>query len=107
MKKEKTARERIQDAARAHRVGFSHPDAEKCFPIKLDARNKKLEFVYCTCMNTSKAFIIMWGVKNLGFGEITFSHVLGGRVKVESEGMGNEFVVEVLKELLKRGLQEA
>ena len=46
-------------------------------------------------------FIIEWGVKKVGFGQLTF-YTRNGELKVDSEAMGKEFSIIAFKKLIDK-----
>lgn len=85
-------------------IEFVHPQAASCIPtkegVKLDPLTEPFEYVEAT-MPTKHGFVIRWGMKHFGFGEITFGPV-DGKWSFESECMSDDFVVRVLTEWVKR-----
>lgn len=47
-------------------------------------------------------FILEWGAKGMGFGELTFVQKLDGKIECETECMGREFVEQAIAALLKK-----
>ena len=69
----------------------------------------ELEFLYCVLGATWSAhegnnggFIVQYGVKDFGFGEVAFVIEKDGTLTCDSEICGREFVDRVLQELSKR-----
>lgn len=49
----------------------------------------------------TKGFVIQWGTKSAGFGELTFYQLEDGRLQFQNEGMSADFCKRVLTHLLE------
>ena len=67
---------------------------------------KKYDFVYTEivkCGGTNDdSFILKWGARNFGFGEIAFVQN-GDKVEIHAETLSQEFVRQALMHMLENG----
>lgn len=54
----------------------------------------------------SNGFIINWGCRYIGFGQLTFWVDKDNRMHTDTEGMSEKFVTAVFRELLKQVVRE-
>lgn len=62
---------------------------------------KKYKFLQVVLSFYPGAVVISWSAKAVGFGELTF-HLSDGRLSIDTEGMSQQFVDELLTEVLKQ-----
>lgn len=65
------------------------------------SENKKYKFLDVVLGVYPGALVISWAVKSVGFGELSF-YLSEGKIKMDSEGMSQEFVSAAIKEVLKK-----